>query len=57
MDTELIDTCWNVNVFESPSRIRILVELIDTCWNVNQFMQEYEEIEVIRINRYMLECK
>ena len=32
---ELIDTCWNVNLYNSINKEAVIWELIDTCWNVN----------------------
>ena len=32
-------------------------ELIDTCWNVNAVMTDTFLVDLVRINRYMLECK
>ena len=32
---ELIDTCWNVNIFVMLLNMLAALELIDTCWNVN----------------------
>ena len=32
---ELIDTLWNVNLFEISSSSLHIIELIDTLWNVN----------------------
>ena len=34
---ELIDTLWNVNVFEEHNEESFDEELIDTLWNVNKF--------------------
>ena len=33
---ELIDTLWNVNLFEISSSSLHIIELIDTLWNVNE---------------------
>ena len=35
---ELIDTLWNVNLFEISSSSLHIIELIDTLWNVNELM-------------------
>ena len=32
---ELIDTCWDVNYFDSKDSAENYFELIDTCWDVN----------------------
>ncbi len=33
--SELIDTCWDVNVKDCAATTLVLDELIDTCWDVN----------------------
>ena len=53
---ELIDTCWNVNEYANKLIDIINDELIDTCWNVNYVIIKRPR-QVLRINRYMLECK
>ena len=35
LPAELIDTCWNVNLFLFNMHKKAASELIDTCWNVN----------------------
>ena len=32
-------------------------ELIDTLWNVNQLGQRFCPVVLLRINRYIMECK
>ena len=56
VDSELIDTLWNVNsaaalIVELRSR-----ELIDTLWNVNTQVPAHRKGRG-RINRYIMECK
>ena len=53
---ELIDTLWNVNFFTYEYQKTSTLELIDTLWNVNRIIPR-EEIEKLRINRYIMECK
>ena len=33
---ELIDTCWDVNMYDGLDEHSPSKELIDTCWDVNQ---------------------
>ena len=53
---ELIDTCWNVNMYNATMEIINQYELIDTCWNVNSVLRP-AQFSAQGINRYMLECK
>ena len=56
LTSELIDTLWNVN--ENIKRIFLLdvLELIDTLWNVN-INDTLFLCDILRINRYIMECK
>ena len=36
MQSELIDTLWNVNVYPKTEEKYLASELIDTLWNVNE---------------------
>ena len=33
--SELIDTCWDVNIAGAMTVASVTSELIDTCWDVN----------------------
>ena len=54
---ELIDTLWNVNVYNSHGFLIHDYELIDTLWNVNYKLQACLFRLHTRINRYIMECK
>ena len=54
--SELIDTCWNVNLVNFNQLVDLGTELIDTCWNVNESAIITSRF-IAGINRYMLECK
>ena len=54
---ELIDTLWNVNKSKYSEYGGYSYELIDTLWNVNVFFSFLLNQSVIRINRYIMECK
>ena len=43
---ELIDTLWNVNIFNSMMMANVKIELIDTLWNVNM-ISVYQMGEVL----------
>ena len=53
---ELIDTLWNVNKEILISNTQDITELIDTLWNVNKSSASCI-VPLIRINRYIMECK
>ena len=53
---ELIDTCWDVNIYRVKIQSELTRELIDTCWDVNQQNRLHQYLRD-RINRYMLGCK
>ena len=53
---ELIDTLWNVNPGQD-NFLSLQAELIDTLWNVNCINIIRCNVSVIRINRYIMECK
>ena len=54
---ELIDTLWNVNVISLTSVRIYAIELIDTLWNVNTMKPVNLVGRLMRINRYIMECK
>ena len=54
---ELIDTCWDVNLFPWLFLAFSQKELIDTCWDVNTYTSDSLVDETSGINRYMLGCK
>ena len=57
LERELIDTCWDVNLF-CEREVKIMeIELIDTCWDVNFLKRREFMAQQKRINRYMLGCK
>ena len=35
-NSELIDTCWDVNEVTILFLVTLTLELIDTCWDVNE---------------------
>ena len=53
---ELIDTLWNVNKITKAVNTLYEQELIDTLWNVNLNPSMHLHL-IIRINRYIMECK
>ena len=53
---ELIDTLWNVNFVLNKGKHTWKEELIDTLWNVNFFIKRIPDF-ILRINRYIMECK
>ena len=55
--TELIDTLWNVNAQPIKTTAGAASELIDTLWNVNLKLDTSGIVSVVRINRYIMECK
>ena len=55
--SELIDTLWNVNLAIPKPFLSLVDELIDTLWNVNSYLYPGNLKEVLRINRYIMECK
>ena len=55
--SELIDTLWNVNISGIWFANWWKSELIDTLWNVNDNITTDITDKVIRINRYIMECK
>ena len=56
MVEELIETLWNVNMFQIEYEAELLQELIETLWNVNSFKLIIFNTS-IRINRNIVECK
>ncbi len=54
---ELIDTLWNVNPYGINYQSNGRKELIDTLWNVNYIRKLADGINVLGINRYIMECK
>ena len=53
----LIDTWWNVNIYNYDSNIRRTNVLIDTWWNVNKLFSSFLYIFNSGFNRYMVECE
>ena len=54
---ELIDTLWNVNYSVCEVMSNLTFELIDTLWNVNPDTLKPVCSAILRINRYIMECK
>ena len=57
LNSELIDTLWNVNRLSLLLHGIQVYELIDTLWNVNKGTKVHNYGYYNGINRYIMECK
>ena len=56
LSSDLIDTLWNVKLYQEGMVLGTSGDLIDTLWNVKELLG-YNRINVSRFNRYIVECK
>ena len=57
MNGVLIDTWWNVNSHSWCIVRMVHLVLIDTWWNVNFIYATIRKTDILRFNRYMVECE
>ena len=53
----LIETLWNVKMIGVRLAGLTQIVLIETLWNVKDILKFYNDKDVVRINRNIVECK